>query len=121
MPNSSKKIALARKFRKALTEPEFLLWERLKIRIDGLIFKRQHAIGPYIVDFYCFRAKLVVEVDGVIHSEDERAVRDAIRETWLTQQGLMVYRIPAADVYRDADAVADGVRLLALGRMETGK
>ena len=111
-----RKTALARKMRKTLTEPEFLLWERLKARSDGLVFRRQHAIGPYIADFYCFRARLVVEIDGAMHSEEEALRRDAVRDAWMARHGLAVYRISAAEVYRDADAAADGVWLLALER-----
>ena len=115
---SIRKTALARQIRKNLTGPEFLLWERLKLRLeDGLVFRRQHALGPYVLDFYCFRARLVVEVDGAVHSESAQAAKDAAREVWLRGQGLDVYRIPAAEVYRDVDGVADGVRLLAMGRM----
>jgi very-short-patch-repair endonuclease len=119
---SQRKTALARKMRKALTGPEYLLWERLKLRLDdGLVFKRQHAFGSYILDFYCFRARLVIEVDGAIHGEDVRAAKDAVRENWLRDQGLEVYRIPAAEVYRDVDGVADGIRLFAIGRVAERK
>lgn len=105
--------------RKALTGPEWLLWERLKPRrADGLVFRRQHALGAYILDFYCFKARLVVEVDGAIHGEDARAAKDAVRDTWLRGQGLEVYRIPAAEVYRDVEGVAEGVWLQAIDRAE---
>jgi len=60
-----RKIALARKLRKEMTEPERLLWARLKSRENGLVFKRQQAIGPYVLDFFCHKAQLAVEVDGV--------------------------------------------------------
>ncbi len=116
-----KKVALARKMRKTLTDPEWLLWERLKRRGNGVVFRRQHPIGPYILDFYCFKAALAVEVDGAVHGEDERAVKDEVRQTYLESQGLFVYRIPAAEVYRDPDAVADGVRLLAEERTQIRK
>ncbi|MDC7683633.1 endonuclease domain-containing protein [Asticcacaulis sp. BYS171W] len=112
----TRKTALARQMRKALTQPEWLLWERLKSRTQGLTFKRQHAMGPYILDFYCFKARLVIEVDGAVHSENAQAEKDAIRERWLRAQGLEIYRLPAADVYRDPDAAADGVILLASER-----
>lgn len=103
--------------RKALTGPEYLLWERLKIRVDdGLVFRRQHPLGAYILDFYCFKARLVIEVDGAHHSEETQAARDALRDNWLREQGLEIYRIPAAEVYRDVDGVTDGVRLLAIER-----
>jgi very-short-patch-repair endonuclease len=113
-----RKTALARQMRKALTGPEYLLWERLKLRLDdGLVFKRQHAMGPYILDFYCFRARLAIEVDGAVHGEDAQAAKDAARDKGLRGQGLEVYRLSAAEVYRDVDGVADGVRLLAAERM----
>ncbi|WP_303830793.1 endonuclease domain-containing protein [Asticcacaulis taihuensis] len=112
-----RKTALARQMRKALTGPEWLLWERLKRRLDdGLIFKRQHAFGPYILDFYCFRARLAIEVDGATHGEDAAILKDAQRDAYLRGEGLEVYRLPAAEVYRDVKAVADGIRLLALER-----
>ncbi len=107
------KVALARKLRKAMTEPEWLLWQRLKTRHDGMVFKRQQPFGPYILDFYCFKAGLVIEVDGNIHGEDITIIRDERRDAYLTDRGLFVHRLPAFEVYRDADAAADGVRILA--------
>ncbi len=113
------KVALARKMRRAMTEPEWLLWERLRIRgEDRLNFRRQHAIGPFILDFYSARAKLAVEVDGSQHYDDDNAAKDASRDAWLNTRGIEVYRIPAGEVYRNADEAADGVVLIALARVE---
>ena len=113
------KYQLARTMRRNLTAPEWLLWERLKTRQpDAPVFRRQYALGSYILDFYCIRAKLAVEVDGGYHDINAQAeARDAKRDSWLSEQNIEVYRIPAADVFRDADGVADGVILLALGRL----
>ncbi len=107
------KIALARQLRKAMTEPEVLLWHLLKDRSDGLVFKRQKPYGPYILDFYCFAARLVVEVDGAAHGEEKKMAKDAARDAYLAQAGLHVYRVNASDVYHDAEDVADGIWLLA--------
>jgi very-short-patch-repair endonuclease len=108
--------------RKALTPPEFLLWERLKTRDESrLMFRRQHPLGPYILDFYCAPAKLAIEVDGALHGHGDAPERDAIRDNWLMAKGLMVYRIPAAEVFKDPDSVADGIRLLALERVRERK
>ncbi len=105
-----RKIALARQFRKNLTPPEWLMWERLKDRaVSGFAFRCQHPRGPYILDFYCPQAKLAIEVDGGMHDAD----RDAVRDRWLAEEGIETYRIPASEVMRDADAAADGVRILA--------
>jgi very-short-patch-repair endonuclease len=114
MTSSIPKFALARQFRKALTPPEFLLWSRLKFRDEtGLVFRRQHPIGPFIVDFYCAKARLAVEIDGVLHSLEDRPYRDEKRDTYLTEKGLDIYRLPAAVVFKDPDGAADGIRLKA--------
>ena len=115
------KYTLARRMRRQLTQPEYLLWERLKTRDDELpIFRRQYALGPYIVDFYCIRAKLAVEVDGCQHYEDSQIEADARRDAWLAERGIEVYRIPAREVFADADGAADGVIRVALERLGRG-
>ncbi len=109
-----RKLALAKAMRRQLTAPEYLLWERLKSRDgSGMAFRRQHPKGPYILDFYCHKSRLCIEIDGAAHNESEQQQRDERRDRWLEQHGIMVYRVPAADVFRDPDGVADGIRLLA--------
>ncbi len=110
MVQSERKIALARKLRKTMTEPERLLWERLRTRRDGIVFKRQQAIGPYILDFFCHKAQLAIEVDGFMHDLDEQREHDEVRDTYFVRLGIETYRISAAEVYRDADDVTDGIR-----------
>lgn len=106
--------------RKAMTDAEKLLWYRIRERGDGApIFRRQYAIGTYILDFYCIKAKLAVEVDGYFHGTDEGYARDAVRDAWLETQGIEVYRIPAADIFANADAAADGVILKASALLAT--
>ncbi len=100
-----------------MTEPERYLWDRLKSRGDGIVFKRQHPIGPYVLDFFCYRAQLAVEIDGGLHDAD----RDAIRDRYFADLGIHTYRIPAADVYQEADEVADGIVLLAAERIRNRK
>ncbi len=113
MKRTVPKVALARQLRKNMTEPELYLWQMLKDRSDGLVFKRQKAYGPYILDFYCFTARLVVEADGAIHSEGANRAKDAVRDAYLTARGLHVYRVDAADIYRDSEDVANGICLVA--------
>ncbi len=96
-----------------MTDAEALLWYRLRLRIDGLVFKRQQPIGPYILDFFCYRAQLAIEVDGAEHGSDEQGVRDEARDRYFAHKGIETYRISAAEVFRDVDGVTDGVRLLA--------
>ena len=112
------KIKTARRFRKKLTDAELWLWLRLRSRSDdGLVFRNQHPIGPYVLDFYCARAKLCIEVDGADHTRDERIARDAVRDAFLAEKGIYTYRITGGDVMEDPDEAADGVVIVALERV----
>jgi very-short-patch-repair endonuclease len=66
---------------------EELLWQRLRNRQLNAKFRRQRPIGPFIVDFYCAEARLVVEIDGDVHLEASRADRDQARTEWLEELG----------------------------------
>jgi very-short-patch-repair endonuclease len=100
----------ARAMRKAMTEPEVMLWSRLRGRgPDKPTFRRQHAFGSFILDFYCPSARLAVEIDGATHWDDEAQERDAARDHWLARQGVAVMRLPASFVCRDLGSAADAV------------
>src|SRR5690606_24383799 len=86
----------ARRLRRNLTQPEQALWALLRRNRQGLHFRRQHAFGPYILDFYCAAAKLCVEVDGPAHAE--RAVEDARRDGWLAGQGVQTLRFSVEEL-----------------------
>ena len=115
MPNESSRTK-ARQLRKAMSLPEVLLWRLLKNKAAGVRFRRQHPIGPYILDFYCPELKLAVEVDGIAHDMGDRPQRDEARDAWLSDRKLRIIRIPAADVLKDATAVAESIRLLCSER-----
>ncbi|MBP2160383.1 MULTISPECIES: endonuclease domain-containing protein [Asticcacaulis] len=112
-PKPRLKYKLARRFRQELTPPEARLWFRLKGKPDGIHFRRQHPIGRYIVDFYCADARLVIEVEGQIHSLPSVEARDDIRLVWLEAQGLEILRLQAVDIMADPDEAALGVVLRA--------
>ncbi len=97
-------IDRARQLRRNETPPEDLLWLALRNgQIGGMKFRRQHPIGPYVVDFFCHSAKLVVEVDGMSH--DDKMAQDAAKSKHLESQGLGLLRVTNEDVMRDLDAV----------------
>lgn len=102
-------VGLARKLRKAMTLPEILLWQRLYKSPDGVKFRRQVSIDLYVLDFYCAKAKVAVEVDGFVHDMGDNPQRDEERDSFLRENGIEVLRIPAADVLKSPDEVADGV------------
>ena len=89
--------------------PEILLWQRLSKSPDGVKFRRQHSVGDYVLDFYCADASIAIEVDGFVHDMGENPQRDVERDQVLREFGIKVLRIPAADVLKSPDDVADGV------------
>ncbi|WP_421928336.1 endonuclease domain-containing protein [Neoaquamicrobium sediminum] len=95
-------ISNARRLRRSLSLPEALLWEQLRGgRLEGLRFRRQHAIGPYVLDFYCPGTRLAVEVDGAHHDLGGQMRHDNRRDDWLCNEGIRVLRIAARDVLDD--------------------
>ncbi len=95
----------ARDLRRDMSMPEVLLWQWLRMRPNGLKFRRQHPSGPYVLDFFCSDARLAIEVDGEAHSRGDRPERDSARDQWLAQAGVSTLRVPAAEVLKDLDAV----------------
>jgi very-short-patch-repair endonuclease len=104
---------LAKSLRAELSPPELRLWLRLRA-FPGVRFRRQHPMGPYVLDFYCAKAKLAVEIDGYSHAMGDRGERDDRRDAWLATQGVRTLRIPASEVLKDPDAIADSLCRMAL-------
>ena len=103
-------VKLARTLRKRMTPHEVRLWARLKTwRAEGFVFRRQVPLGRYIVDFACFTPRLVIEVDGGQHSEDDHRAADAIRDAWLKAEGFRVVRVWNMDVYSNMDGVLTAI------------
>src|SRR5690348_1979292 len=99
-----------------MTDAEQTLWFRLRGgRLDGLKFRRQHPVPPYIVDFYCTEAKLVVELDGSQHGAEV----DVVRSASLERQGLQVLRFWDNQILTDVDSVLREILLTARDRTLT--
>ncbi|HOW10883.1 MAG TPA: endonuclease domain-containing protein [Bacteroidales bacterium] len=96
----------ARWLRKNMTNAEKLLWKKLRNRQqNGKYFRRQHPFGIYILDFYCFEANLVIEIDGEIHLGHKKY--DQERTDYLNSAGLRVLRFKNEDVENNLDSVID--------------
>jgi len=108
----------AQEMRKELSLPEVLLWMALKRRPAGFKFRKQHPSGPYVADFYCHEARLIIEIDGSAHDYGDRPQRDSDRDAWFNGRGLDVLRVPARHVLRDCDAVVRGIIARAAMRLE---
>jgi very-short-patch-repair endonuclease len=105
----------ARNLRANDTEAEYRLWSDLRNRrLNGYKFSRQIPLGPYIVDFLCREQRLVVELDGSQHAENER---DERRTAWLNHQGYSVLRFWNAEVLQELSAVLDTILAILQGQI----
>jgi very-short-patch-repair endonuclease len=101
----------ARSLRVHATKAENLLWYELRdLKSAGIKFRRQCPIGPYIVDFSCFSAQLIVEVDGDSHETDYGKCHDSVRDAYLRSLGYDVFCVDEPDVINSAWHVAQVVK-----------
>lgn len=101
-------VARARALRQNLSLPEVLLWRELRQQKE-VSFRKQHSIEPYFLDFYCAKAKVCVEIDGIAHNTGDRPARDERRDAWLRERGIEVVRIAATEVLADPHSVAESL------------
>lgn len=93
-----------------MTPAEARLWTALRKRqCAGRKFRRQHSIGPYIVDFYCVRERLAIEIDGSIHDDPARAGYDAERQAFLERNGVTVLRFTNEQVRDQLSIVLEAI------------
>ena len=101
-------LDLKRRLRSDMTGPETRLWSRLRARqLQGLKFRRQHGIGPYIVDFYCPEQSLVIEVDGDSHADVDQMLKDQLRDRYFQSLVLRVIRYFNDDIVKNLDGVLE--------------
>jgi len=96
-------IPVARELRREMTPAEQELWDHIRASRLGVRFRRQQPVGPYVVDFYCSIARVVVELDGDTHADTQED--DAERDAMLVGMGVRVLRFPNAEVFEDVDGV----------------
>ncbi|NJM13826.1 MAG: endonuclease domain-containing protein [Synechococcaceae cyanobacterium SM1_2_3] len=100
-----------KELRSAMTPAEIRLWQTLKHRqLDGLKFRRQASIGPYIADFYCPDAHLIIELDGSVHDSETAQQQDAERTAYLMSLGLRVVRFANREVMENLEGVLSEIR-----------
>ena len=106
--------------RRNMTKEENLLWHNF-LKKYPLQFRRQYVIGNYIVDFYCHKAKMVVELDGSHHYEPQEMKKDAVRTAYLESQGLCVLRFTNTEVLRQFQSVCEKINMEAQNRFPRGE
>ncbi len=104
------RIERARRLRREQTRPEAALWELVRgRRLAGFKFRRQVPIDRYVADFVCMEARVIVELDGGAHEDEETQIRDLERTAILESCGYLVLRFPNAAVLNDPGGVGDEI------------
>ncbi len=108
LPYNSKPKKFSRELRKNMTDAEKLLWSRIRRKqLKDCQFYRQKVVGNYIVDFYCPKSNLVIELDGEQHYSDEGMKKDEIRDDYMEKLGLRVLRFSDRDVLKNLRVVLE--------------
>ena len=108
------KTLRARKLRRNATDVEAIMWSKLRGgRLDGLGFRRQHAAGPYTLDFFCPEIRLAIELDGGQHGEEPQQRSDHERTAWLRSRGVTVLRFWNNDVTQNLRGVLERIKTTA--------
>ena len=93
------------------TAPEAILWRALKGKqVDGLKFRRQFGLGPYVLDFYCPEIRLCIELDGEVHKSYEQSQYDEIRTRFMASNNIKVIRFENDVVYRNIEAIKETIK-----------
>ena len=99
----------AKELRKNMTKSEMALWMHVKDGISGFKFRRQHPIGLYIADFYCHKAKLIIEVDGSIHNLNDVKLLDEKKQRDLEEWGYHVIRFTNKEIHLEIEMVVESL------------
>jgi cyclase len=104
-------FARAKELRNNLTHPEMVLWGYLKTKPLGYKFRRQHPLGIYIADFFCYKRSLIIEVDGSIHNKEDIKRADMERQKSIESLGITVLRFTNDDVMKHFSEVVKKIEL----------
>lgn len=106
--NPKKTKKLRQHLRNNMTKTEIMLWNRLKGKqLKGFKIRRQYGVGSYIIDFYCPKLKLGIEIDGESHYKKDGIEHDRIRDQFLKEQGIDLLRIPTTEIKHNLEGVIE--------------
>src|SRR5687768_12992541 len=100
-------FAKAKELRNNVTHAEMVLWGYLKTRPLGYKFRRQHPLGIYIADFFCYKLKLIIEIDGSVHEKEEVKKNDERRQKIIEAEGIRVVRFANDEVMKQPEVVIE--------------
>jgi very-short-patch-repair endonuclease len=107
--NKQTQVLIRKNLRNNMTKSEVVLWKHLKGNQLGFKFRRQCGIGNYVVDFYCPRLKLIIEIDGLSHSVEKVFEKDTVRQKYLEGLGLVVKRYSSEDIFYKINQILEDV------------
>ena len=113
MPNKTSNYGdkhLARQLRREMSAAETVHWKYLRNASAGYRFRRQHPIGPYVLDFYCYELNLCIELDGGVHDEPMADRHDEVRTEYLNSQGITVLRYSNDAVFSHPESILESIR-----------
>jgi len=105
-------FARAKDLRNNMTQAEMVLWGYLKTSPLGYKFRRQHPLGIYIADFFCYRLKLVIEVDGPVHQQEDVKKHDEERQKLIEADNLKILRFTNYEVMQHLETVINKIQML---------
>jgi len=101
-----------RDLRSSMTKSEAVLWKYLKGDQSGYRFRRQYGVGNYIVDFYCPKLKVAIEVDGSTHNEARVFEKDLVKQEYLEKLGILVKRYNSNDIFNNLDNILQDIKFV---------
>lgn len=107
-------FAKAKELRNNVTHAEMLLWGYLKTKPFGFKFRRQHPLGNYIADFFCYKLKLIIAVDGSVHEKEEVKKNDERRQEIIEAEGIRVVRFTNSEVIKQPEVVIEKIESILL-------
>ena len=111
MKKSQGQVGFARELRQKHTDAERALWMKLRNRqVEGVKFRRQQPVGPYIVDFASLQRRLIIEIDGGQHNEERTRQRDEERTMGLKERGYRIVRFWNNEVLTNLEGVLERIR-----------
>ncbi|MEM8642411.1 MAG: endonuclease domain-containing protein [Cyanobacteria bacterium P01_G01_bin.54] len=112
LPYNPRLKAIARKLRQNMTHSEIVLWQHLKSKqMGGYDFDRQRPIDEYIIDFYCKKLMLAIEIDGGSHDSQDAQEKDRYRQSRLESLGVHVLRFQDKDVLQNTETILTAIAL----------
>ena len=103
-------VKRVRRLRRAMSVTEQILWKNVRNKNLGFVFRRQHPVGPYVLDFYCSEANLCVELDG----EQHNCQADARRDEYLAELGIATLRIPNVEFLEHVMPWVEKIQLICI-------